>query len=91
MKYFHVWIWLVVLTLAYLAERAFGLPRRMALGIVFGIALVKALLVAWHYMHLRHEGRMIYVIVLIPILLFAILVLLLLPDITFVPGLTHDR
>ncbi|OGH62360.1 MAG: hypothetical protein A3G34_12185 [Candidatus Lindowbacteria bacterium RIFCSPLOWO2_12_FULL_62_27] len=83
-RYFTIWVWLVVLTLAYLAERLIGVPHRIALGLVFGIALVKALLVAWNYMHLRHESRMIFVILLIPILLFAILVTLLLPDIAFV-------
>lgn len=83
-RYFVIWVWLVILTAAYLAERMVGMPHRVALAIVFGIALVKALLVAWNYMHLRHEGRMIFVILLVPILLFAILVLLLLPDITLV-------
>ena len=83
-RYFVIWVWLVVLTVAYLAERAVGVPRHIALAIIFGIALVKAMLVAWNYMHLRHEGRMIFVILLVPILLFTILVLLLLPDIALV-------
>lgn len=81
---FTIWVWLVALTAAYLAERAFDISHHVALAIVFGIALVKALLVAWNYMHLRHEGRMIFVILIVPILLFSILVLLLLPDITLV-------
>lgn len=83
-RHFVIWVWLVVLTAAYLAERTLGVPHHAALAIIFGIALVKAMLVAWNYMHLRHEGRMIFVILLVPILLFAILVLLLLPDITLV-------
>lgn len=83
-RYFAIWVWLIVLTGAYLAERAVGVPHRIALAIVFAIAFVKALLVVWNYMHLRHEGRMIFAILLVPILLFAILVLLLAPDITLV-------
>ena len=83
-RYFVIWVWLVVLTVAYLAERAVGVPRHIALAIIFGIALVKAMLVAWNYMHLRHEGRMIFVILLVSTLLFAILELLLLRYITLV-------
>ncbi len=82
--YFAIWVWLVALTVGYLVERFIGVPRHVALAVIFGIALVKALLVAWNYMHLKHESRIIFVILLIPILLFAILVLLLLPDITLV-------
>lgn len=83
-NYFKIWIWLVALTVGYLFERWIGISRTVALLVIFGIALVKAALVAIHFMHLRHESRLIYAIILVPIALFVILVALLLPDITFV-------
>lgn len=49
------------------------------------IASIKAALVALFFMHLRWEGRLIYVIVLVPLLLSLILVTTLLPDVSFAP------
>ena len=83
-NYFSIWVWLVALTVGYLLERFIGIPRHAALLAIFGIALVKALLVALNFMHLRRESPLIYAIVLVPIVLFGILLILLLPDITFV-------
>ena len=83
-NYFSIWVWLVVLTVGYLLERFLGIPRHVALLAIFGIALVKALLVALNFMHLRWESPMIYAIVVVPIVLFGILLVLLLPDITFI-------
>lgn len=83
-NYFAIWVWLVALTVGYLLERWFGLPRSVALAIIFGIALWKATLVGLNFMHLRWESRLIYAIALVPVALFLILIGLLLPDIAFV-------
>ncbi len=53
--------------------------------LVFGFAFVMAGLVAAQYMDLRLEGRLIRWIVVIPLVLFFILVVLLLPDIAHHP------
>ena len=83
-NYFAVWLWLVALTVGYLLERWVGIPRRWALVVIFGIAFWKASLVALNFMHLKRESPVIYAIAAVPIVLFAILVLLLLPDITLI-------
>lgn len=83
-NYFSIWVWLIALTIGYILERFIGIPRNVALLAIFGIALLKALLVALNFMHLRWESPMIYMIVLVPIVLFGILLILLLPDITFI-------
>ena len=44
---------------------------------------MKAVLVALYYMHLRFERLLIYSLVLVPLAVFAILLLVLLPDIAW--------
>ncbi len=45
------------------------------------IASVKALLVAYFFMHLKFEGKLIYTIFIIPLLLCVLLVVALIPDV----------
>ena len=53
------------------------------------IASIKATFVALYFMHLKFEGKLIYLILLLPVFLCVVLVLGLIPDI--VHGLTFDR
>jgi cytochrome c oxidase subunit IV len=46
-------------------------PKAASLVVIFGAALVKAVLVAANDMHLRFEPRLIYAIAMTPLLLFA--------------------
>ena len=48
--------------------------------LIFATAIVKALLVALNFMHLRFESGVIYAIALIPIVFAAILAVALFPD-----------
>ena len=52
------------------------------------IASVKAILVAYFFMHLKFEGKLIYLILLVPVFLSVVLVISLIPDI--VHGLPFD-
>ena len=45
------------------------------------IASVKALLVAYFFMHLKFEGKLIYTIFIVPLILCVLLVVALIPDI----------
>ncbi len=45
------------------------------------IASVKAILVAYFFMHLKFEGKLIYTIFIIPLLLCVLLVVALIPDV----------
>ena len=52
---------------------------------VFGIAFTMAALVLAQYMGLRWEGPLVLWVFAIPVILFAILVVMLLPDIAHTP------
>jgi caa(3)-type oxidase subunit IV len=66
-----------------LAAAYLPFPQVATVTVIFLVAVVKTLLVAANFMHLRFEKRLIRVIPLVPVLLFLILVLALLPDIAF--------
>jgi cytochrome c oxidase subunit 4 len=49
------------------------------------IASIKAAFVALYFMHLKFEGKLIYLILLIPVFLCLVLVIALIPDIVHAP------
>ncbi len=53
----------------------------ITVGIALLIAFVKATLVARYFMHLKFEGKLIYLILFAPLALCVILVVALIPDI----------
>lgn len=83
--YFFIWLWLVGLVALSVAV-SLVLPKTQALALIFFIAVVKALLVARNYMHLKNEKPIYYAMVLIPLAFMAIFLLGLFPD--FVQHLT---
>ena len=85
MSYVAVWVWLVTLLVAGLSVVAISLSKAIALFLIFTVAVVKAALVARHYMHLRAQPLMIYAIAGIPVLLAIGMILTLMPDIAFRP------
>jgi caa(3)-type oxidase subunit IV len=82
-SYVAIWVWLVALLFAGLAVAFLPLTKSTVLLLVFEVALVKAVLVARYYMHLRGEHPLIYAIAGIPVLLCIGMVLTLIPDIVF--------
>ena len=82
--YMAIWIWLFVLTIAELgAAQLFHLEGMWGptFILLMGLAVVKALLVAMYFMHLRFERRTFTIIVTSPIILAIILVIALFPDV----------
>ena len=82
-NYVAVWYWLVGLAIGSVIISSLGLPVTVNLLIIFGVALVKAVLVALYFMHLKFEQMLIYSLVFVPLIFFAILLLVLFPDIAF--------
>jgi cytochrome c oxidase subunit 4 len=79
-----VWWWLVGLGLAsVLVSTLLPVPHALVVGLIFAAAVVKAVLVALYYMHLRFERLLIYALVLVPLVFLAVLLLVLLPDIAW--------
>jgi caa(3)-type oxidase subunit IV len=80
--YLTIWVWLIVLLAIGVALLAVP-SKTVAVVLIFTVASVKAFLVLRHYMHVKHQPLMIYVILGVPLLLAIALTLVLIPDIAF--------
>jgi cytochrome c oxidase subunit IV len=80
--YFLIFGCLIVLTVLTVAAAFlhFG-SELVTVAIALLIATVKATLVARYFMHLKFEGKLIYLILFAPLALCVILVVALIPDI----------
>jgi caa(3)-type oxidase subunit IV len=79
--YVTIWAWLVVLLAMGVAVLAMPLSKTVAVVLIFAVASVKAALVVRHYMHVRGQPLMMYVILCVPLVLAIALIIVLLPDI----------
>jgi caa(3)-type oxidase subunit IV len=79
-NYVTIWIWLVALVAVSLAAGLLPGGRVVAVTAIFLAAVVKAVLVARNYMHLRFEPRLIYAIALVPVLFAVVLAFAMFPD-----------
>jgi caa(3)-type oxidase subunit IV len=80
--YLMIWIGLLALVLVSVAAASI-LPKVQALILIFAVAIVKALLVARNYMHLKNERAIIYALVLVPLAFVIILFFALFPDFVY--------
>lgn len=80
--YLVIWFWLVALVFLSIVAAAI-LPKTQALILIFSVAVVKAVLVARHYMHLKNENFLIYAIALVPVAFVVILLFGLFPDFVY--------
>jgi caa(3)-type oxidase subunit IV len=80
--YLMIWIWLLALVVLSVAAASI-LPKTQALVLIFAVAIVKALLVARNYMHLKNERAIIYALVLVPLAFIIILLFALFPDFVY--------
>ena len=82
--YYIIFITLVVLTVVTVLAGLYRFPQEiMNLLIALLIAFVKASLVALFFMHLKFEGKLIYLILFVPLGLCVLLVVALIPDIVY--------
>jgi cytochrome c oxidase subunit 4 len=80
--YIKIFFWLGILTVAEIvwALPSVGIPRLpMILGLG-AMAFVKAALVGLYYMHLKYEKRLIWGVILFPVVLAVVMIAGLLPD-----------
>lgn len=90
-SYYSIFILLVILTVvtvgAYFILMAMGVHNELVRVIVaLSIAAVKATFVAMFFMHLKFEGKLIYLIAIVPLILTVLLVVALIPDIVHSPS-----
>ena len=79
-NYLAIWVWLAFLMLLSVLASYLPVSAVLVLGIIIGLSLTKAVLVALYYMHLKFERPLLLIIVLAPLALAAVLVMALLPD-----------
>ena len=79
-KYFHIFLWLAVLTIIEIAVAIPEYSQVLKAIVLIGLACVKAALVALYFMHLKLEKKTLAIIVLTPLIICVFLVIMLLPD-----------
>lgn len=84
-NYFMIWVVLLLLLVVSLAAVCMPFSQTLTVILIFVIAAVKALLVASFFMHLKIEGKLILAIAIVPVILFVIMTISLLPDIVYNP------
>jgi cytochrome c oxidase subunit 4 len=85
--YLKVFLALLVLTLveyfyAHVFRNSFA---TLVLGLMFW-AVIKASLVGWYFMHLKFEGRWVYIMLVPAAILACVLIFALIPDIAMQPA-----
>lgn len=79
--YYKVFAWLTALTIA---EIAWGVyvqePRFLLISGLAILAAIKAAMVGLYYMHLKYEGKLIWAVIIFPVILVGVMIAGLLPD-----------
>ena len=83
LNYVAVWAWLTLLLVVSLAAVYLPFSQAFTVTFIFVVAAVKAFLVAANYMGLRFERRFIWIVAGVPLVLFLIMTLTLVPDIAY--------
>jgi len=84
--YFKIFGILVVLTVVTVAASWYRTENELTkVLIALLIASIKASLVALFFMHLKFEGKLIFLILMVPVLLCILLVCALIPDVMHGP------
>jgi cytochrome c oxidase subunit 4 len=85
-NYIAVFAVLFALTVVTVAVAFLRLEKEwQKVTLALTIASIKASAVVLYFMHLKFEGKLIYLILLVPVSFCIILVTSLLPDVTFAP------
>lgn len=85
-NYFAVFGLLMILTVVTVVVAFIGIKKewqKVLLALV--IASIKATAVVLYFMHLKFEGKLILLILAVPVGLCILLIFALLPDVTFAP------
>ena len=83
-NYLFIFFSLVILTIATVLVAFHRFENEVAnLLLALLIASIKATLVAMFFMHLKFEGKLIYIIAIVPLMLCVLLVCALIPDIMY--------
>ncbi len=84
-NYMHIFYALSVLTAVEIGAVFLPIDKMIIAVMLVTLALAKAVLVAMYFMHLKFEKRTLGIIALTPLILCALLIIALLPDLTSTP------
>ena len=84
-NYVKIWVWLVVLLLISVAGPMLEIPS-LTIITAFGIAVIKAFLVAANFMHLKFEKQIISFLLILALCLLCVFFFGLAPDIMMTDG-----
>lgn len=75
-------IWVVLVALVAMGAAFLLVPSKpLAVVLIFTVAIIKAVLVLRHYMHVVHQPLMVYAMLAVPLVLAIMMVFILIPDI----------
>ncbi|MFQ5944894.1 MAG: cytochrome C oxidase subunit IV family protein [Anaerolineae bacterium] len=81
--YVAVFVILAILTAVEVWVGSIAMAKPLQIGVLLALAAGKAVLVALFYMHLRYDQRVIVLIAASPLLLMSILLIALLPAVSY--------
>ena len=84
-NYIKIWYWLLVLLAVSVAGPMFEIPA-LTIITAFGIATVKAYLVAANFMHLKFEKKIIWFLLILSICLLGVFFFGTAPDLMMTEG-----
>jgi cytochrome c oxidase subunit 4 len=89
--YFMIFIALCVLTAITVGVAFITFPSELInVLIALAVAFVKGSLVALFFMHLKFEGKLIYMMVIVPLILCVLIICALIPDILLTDHDSHS-
>ncbi len=90
-NYFMIFLLLVVLTIVTVAiARKRFRSEWVNVLLALLVASVKAIFVALYFMHLKFEGKLIYLILIVPVCLCVLLIVALIPDVILTQPDAHS-
>ena len=84
--YFAMWVWLVILLFVSVIGVKLPFPPGITTTLIFLVSAAKAVLIGTYFMHLRTESALIRAIAVVPVVLFAVMLVSLIPDIVINSG-----
>jgi caa(3)-type oxidase subunit IV len=69
-EYLRIFYILIVITVVEVAVVYLPLPTIVIQLLVVSLSVLKAVMVGWHYMHLKHESKGLIAVVLLPLIMF---------------------
>jgi cytochrome c oxidase subunit 4 len=84
--YIGIWVILLLLTLGEVILAFLPFPKMALASGLIAMAVYKAALVGWYYMHLRYEPRNLWILAICPLPLAFILVLAVMTEFGWLVG-----